>query len=245
MAELTRIAMWSPPRTISTALMRSWENRPDTVVVDEPLYAFYLAHTTVSHPGRDEVIASQPAQWRTVVEQLTTGYPNGSGEGAAGLAIFYQKHMAHHLLPSVDRSGLKPLRHAYLIRDPRELLASYAKVRSQPDLDDLGLRQQAEIFAAFGGPVVDSRDILDDPERALRALCEALAVPFDAAMLSWPPGPRASDGVWAPYWYDSVWRSTGFMPYRPPDEPLPPRLAPLLRRCLPYYEQMRARRIRP
>jgi Sulfotransferase domain len=242
MAEVTRIAMWSPPRTISTALMRSWENRADTVVVDEPLYAFYLAHTTVSHPGRDEVIASQPAQWRTVIEQLTTAPVGG---GADGPVIFYQKHMAHHLLPSVDRAMLKPLRHAFLIRDPRALLASYAKVRAQPELSDLGLRQQVEIFAAFGGPVVDARDILDNPGAALRALCEALGVPFDPAMLSWPPGPRPSDGVWARYWYDSVWRSTGFMPYRPPAGPLPPRLTPLLNRCMPYYAQMRAHRIRP
>jgi Sulfotransferase domain len=237
--------MWSPPRTISTALMRSWENRPDTVVVDEPLYAFYLAHTTVSHPGRDQVIASQPTQWRRVVERLTTGPVPAAGDGAGRAVIFYQKHMAHHLLPSVDRSTLKPLRHAFLIRAPDELLASYAKVRAAPDLDDLGLRQQVEIFATFGGPVVDSRDILQSPEATLRALCEALGVPFDEAMLSWPPGPRASDGVWAPYWYDSARRSTGFMPYRPPAEPLPPRLAPLLRRCMPYYAQLHARRIRP
>ncbi len=239
MAEVTRIAMWSPPRTISTALMRSWENRPDTVVADEPLYAFYLANTTVSHPGRDAVIASQPTQWRAVVDGLTTAPVAGDP------AIFYQKHMAHHLLPSVDRSALKPLRHAFLIRDPREILTSYAKVRSQPDLDDLGLRQQVEIFQAFGGPVVDSRDILDHPERTLRALCEALDIPFDEAMLSWPPGPRASDGVWARYWYDSVWRSTGFMRYRPPTGPLPPPLAPLASRCMPFYAQMRAQRITP
>ncbi len=231
--------MWSPPRTISTALMRSWENRADTVVVDEPLYAFYLANGTASHPGRDEVIASQPTRWPVVVEQLTRG------PVAAGRTIFYQKHMAHHLLPSVDRSALKPLRHAFLIRDPRELLASYAKVRSQPSLDDLGLRQQVEIFHTFGGPVVDARDILQHPERVLRDLCEALDVPFDAAMLSWPSGPRASDGVWARYWYESVWRSTGFMPYRPPAEPLPSRLAALLGRCMPFYAEMHAERIKP
>jgi Sulfotransferase domain len=237
--------MWSPPRTISTALMRSWENRADTVVVDEPLYAFYLANTMVSHPGRDEVIASQPTRWRTVVEELTTAPVHESTGRAGGHTIFYQKHMAHHLLPSVDRSTLEPLRHAFLIRDPREILTSYAKVRSQPDLDDLGLRQQVEIFQAFGGPVVDSRDILDRPERALRALCEALEVPFDRAMLSWPPGPRASDGVWARYWYESVWRSTGFRPYQPSGEALPPRLAPLLARCMPFYAQLRAQRIVP
>ncbi len=237
MAGVTRIAMWSPPRTISTALMRAWENRADTVVVDEPLYAFYLANSAACHPGRDEIIASQPTRWRTVLDALT-GAPL-----PAGRSIFYQKHMAHHLLASVDRAALRPLRHAFLIRDPRELLASYAKVRAEPSLDDLGLRQQVEIFEEFGGPVVDARDILDRPEPMLRALCAALDVPFDAAMLSWPPGPRGSDGVWARHWYGSVWRSTGFRPYRPPAAPLPTHLGPLLERCLPCYATMRARRL--
>lgn len=163
----------------------------------------------------------------------------------AGRAIYYQKHMAHHLLPAVDRAALRPLRHAFLIREPSELLASYAKVRSEPSLDDLGLRQQVAIFRAFGGPVVDARDILDQPEPMLRALCAALDVPFDEAMLSWPPGPRRSDGVWAPHWYQSVWQSTGFRPYRPPRDPLPARLAPLARRCQPFYAELRAHRITP
>ena len=133
--------------------------------------------------------------------------------------------MTHHLLPEVDRAALAPFRHAHLIRDPRELLASYARVRTEPTLADLGLAQQAEIFETFGGPVVDSRDLLADPEGILRALCQALGVPFDARMLAWPPGPRDTDGVWAPYWYDSVRSSTGFTPYRPPAEPAarPPR----------------------
>lgn len=234
---VTRIAMWSPPRTISTALMRAWGNRPDTVVVDEPLYAFYLANTRVHHPGRAEVIASQPTDWRTVVERLATA-PLPPGK-----TICYQKHMAHHLLAQVDRGALRPLRHAFLIRDPRELLASYAKVRSQPDLDDLGLRQQVEIFAEFGGPVVDARDILQRPGATLRALCEALEVPFADAMLCWPPGPRQTDGVWGRYWYERVWRSTGFMPYSPAAEPLPAPLEPLLKACEPFYATMHARRL--
>jgi hypothetical protein len=239
MAEVVRIAMWSGPRTISTALMRAWENRRDTVVVDEPLYAFYLSHTTVDHPGRAEIIASQPADWRTVLHRLTRE------PLTAGRTIFYQKHMTHHLLPSVDRAQLRPLRHAFLIRSPPELLASYARVRATPTLDDLGMRQQAEIFRAFGGPVVDARDILERPEPVLRALCAALGVPFEEAMLSWPPGPRDTDGVWAPYWYDSVWRSTGFGPYRPPSQPLAPHLVPLLKECQRCYDELAAHRIAP
>ena len=201
--------MWSGPRTVSTALMRAWENRPDTVVADEPLYAFYLDRTGIAHPGRDEVIASQPTGWQTVIRQLTTAPLPG------GRTVFYGKHMTHHLLPEVDRDALAPLRHAFLIRDPRELLASYARVRATPTLDDLGIWQQAEIFDRFGGPVIDSRDLLEDPEAVLRGLCAALGVPFTAAMLSWPPGPRETDGVWAPHWYDSVWRFDRLRPVPP------------------------------
>jgi hypothetical protein len=232
-----RIAMWSGPRTVSTALMRAWENRPDTVVTDEPLYAFYLDRTGIDHPGREEVIASQPTDWQVVLAGLT------SAPLPPGVSISYAKHMTHHLLPEVDRGALAPLRHAHLIRDPRELLASYARVRTEPDLDDLGLRQQAEIFEAFGGPVVDSRDLLTDPKGILRALCQALDVPFDGGMLSWPPGPRDSDGVWAPYWYASVHASTGFAAYRPASKPLPARLEPLADRCLPYYQRLHQYRI--
>ena len=232
-----RIAMWSGPRTVSTALMRAWENRPDTVVCDEPLYAFYLERTGIDHPGRDAVIASQPTDWRVVLAGLT------SGPLPLGATISYAKHMTHHLLPEVDRAALAPLRHAHLIRDPRELLASYARVRAGPDLDDLGLRQQAEIFERFGGPVVDSRDLLTDPEGILRALCLALAVPFDGRMLSWRAGPRDSDGVWAPYWYDSVLTSTGFASYRPPADPLPARLEPLAEYCMPYFLRLHQYRI--
>jgi hypothetical protein len=227
--------MWSGPRTVSTALMRAWENRPDTVVTDEPLYAFYLTATGLDHPGRDEVIASQPQDWRVVLRELT------AGPLPPGVTIYYQKHMTHHLLPSVDRSALAGLRHAFLIRDPRSLLASYARVRSAPTLADLGLRQQAEIFEEFGGPVLEAADLLAAPEPALRVLCAALGVPFSAAMLSWPPGPRASDGVWAPYWYDNVRRSTGFAPVTGPVPPpgLDPALEPLLDECMPYYEKLR------
>lgn len=230
--------MWSGPRTVSTALMRSWENRPDTMVADEPLYAFYLKRTGCDHPARDLVIASQPVQWQLVLNALT------SDPLPEGIAIGYAKMMTHHLLPEVDRAALAPFTHAHLIRDPAELLASYAKVRTEPTLDDLGIRQQAEIFEAFGGPVLDSGDLLADPGGMLRALCGALGVPFDDHMLSWPAGPRDSDGVWAPHWYASVIASTGFAPPRPRAEPLPARLEPLAEQCLPYFERLHTYRLR-
>jgi Sulfotransferase domain len=239
-AAVTRVAMWSGPRTVSTALMRSFSNRPDTMVVDEPLYAFYLARTSIDHPARAEIIASMPADWPTVLTSLVQApLPDG-------ISVYYQKHMTHHLLPEVDRSALAGLRHAFLIRDPRQLLASYARVRSAPVLADLGLAQQAKIFATFGGPVIDSADVLRYPRAALEALCDALEIGFDPAMLSWAAGPRPTDGVWAPYWYDAVWRSTGFGPYREPDKhDLPPELDGLAAQCLPFYEELAAHRLRP
>ena len=230
--------MWSGPRTISTALMRAWENRADTVVSDEPLYGFYLARTGIDHPGRSEVISSMPSEWPAVLTQLT------ADPLPAGHTIYYQKHMTHHLLPEVDRGAMSALRHAFLIRDPRRLLASYARVRSTPVLADLGLAQQAEIFSRFGGPVIDSADILRQPRAALAALCDALGVPFDPAMLSWPAGPRDTDGVWARYWYDSVHASTGFRPYQEPEPAeLPAALEPLAAECQPYYDVLAARRL--
>jgi hypothetical protein len=204
MTDVARIAMWSGPRTLSTALMRAFENRPDTVVIDEPLYGFYLDRTQISHPGREEILRSMPLDAAAVIEHLT------SEVLPPGKTVFYQKHMTHHLLPEVDRGALGRLRHAFLIREPRRLLASYAKVRATPTLADLGLAQQVEIFRMFGGPVIDAADLAARPGAALTALCEALGIPFDPAMLAWPAGPRPTDGVWAKYWYARVWRSTGF-----------------------------------
>jgi len=251
MAEIARIAMWSGPRTLSTALMRAFENRPDTVVIDEPLYGYYLARTGISHPGRDEILRSMPTSWPEVIQHLT------SGQLPAGKTVFYQKHMTHHLLPAIDRATLAGLRHAFLIRDPRRLLASYAKVRDTPTLADLGLAQQVEIFRLFGGPVIDAADLAARPRATLEALCDALQIPFDSAMLNWPPGPRPTDGVWAKHWYAGVWGSTGFAASQGagPDaspEPtpganagsgsgaadLPPGLGPLAEQCRPFYAEL-------
>jgi hypothetical protein len=233
-----RIAMWSGPRNLSTALMRSFGNRADCTPVDEPLYAAYLAETGLDHPGRDEVIASQPTDWRVVCAELT--------DGPVPTPLQYQKHMTHHLLPSIDRSALGGLQHAFLVRDPERVLTSYAKVREEPTLEDLGLPQQAELFERYGGPVVDAADVLRDPAATLGLLCAALGIEFDEAMLAWPAGPRDTDGVWAPHWYAGVEASTGFAPYSPGSgDPLPDRLRPLLERCRPYYDALAAYSLRP
>ena len=208
-----RIAMWSGPRTVSTALMRAWENRPDTVVVDEPLYAFYLSATGLDHPGAGRG-DRQPAG-------CLAGGAVVAGRRSAACRGDDLLRQAHDAPPAAVGGScrVRAVRHAFLIRDPRSLLASYARVRSEPTLADLGLRQQAEIFEEFGGPVIDSADVLAAPEDALRALCSALGVPFSAAMLSWPAGPRPSDGVWAPHWYDERLAVDRF---RPGQRPVPP-----------------------
>ncbi len=183
------------------------------------------------------MLGRQSTDWRAVADALTHGpLPDAT-------AVHYQKHMAHHLLPEVERSALSGLSHAFLIRDPAEVLISYAKVRGEPTLDDLGLVQQVELYERFGGPVIDARDVLMRPEATLRALCAALDVEFDSDMLAWPPGERATDGVWGKHWYEALWRSTGFTAYRPPAHDLPERLRPLFRRCLPYYDRMAAHRL--
>ena len=240
--EPLRIAMWSGPRSISTALMRSWGNRSDTFVCDEPLYAHYLARTGKDHPGVDEVLASQEQDWRKVVSWLTGPVPDGK-------AIFYQKHMAHHLLPGIDRGWLADVTNCFLIRDPREMLTSLAHKLDDPVLEDTGLPQQVEIFEQVREregrvpPVIDSKDVLTDPEGVLDALCRALGVPFTRDMLCWPPGRRETDGVWAKYWYESVEASTGFAPYRPKPDPVPDRLKGLHERCVEYYRLLAAHRL--
>lgn len=235
--EAVRVAMWSGPRNISTAMMRSFGARADTLVVDEPLYAHYLAVTGLDHPGRDQILASQPTSWREVADALTSPLP-------AGVGVCYQKHMTHHLLPDVGREWLGALAHAYLIRDPAHVIASYAKVRGEPTLDDIGLTRQREIFERYGGPVVDAADVLSDPPGMLRALCGALGLSWDPAMLAWPPGSRATDGVWAPYWYASVEASTGFAPHRSTPPAVPDRLAPLVAAARPHYEALARHRLR-
>ncbi|MEO6064813.1 MAG: hypothetical protein ABIP49_03395 [Lysobacterales bacterium] len=242
--EPVRIAMWSGPRNISTAMMRAWENRRDCEVSDEPLYAHYLAHTRLDHPARDEVIAAGDTDWRRVVESLT------SGRAPGGAAVWYQKHMTHHLLPHIDHDWIAGLRNVLLIRNPREVVASYLRSRASVTPDDIGLPQQAALYdelAATGDPppVLDAGDFLRAPEAHLRALCEWLDVPFSARMLHWPKGRRASDGIWAPHWYAHVWDSTGFEAPPTREITLSAEAADVAETCRPHFERLHALRIRP
>lgn len=247
MALPLRIAMWSGPRNISTALMRSWENRPDTVVCDEPLYAHYLEYSGVDHPGADEVVARSVTSWRKAVAFLTGPFPER--EDGVEPTIFYQKHMAHHLVPVIGSDWLEGFAHALLIRDPREMLLSLAKITPEIRIEETGLPQQVQLFEAIeretglAPPVIDARDVLENPRGMLQKLCEAFDVPFLEEMLSWPPGPRSTDGIWAKYWYADVEQSTGFAAWTPREGELSPALEEILEQCREPYERLHAERI--
>ena len=233
--------MWSGPRNISTAMMRAWENRDDCAVSDEPLYAHYLAQTGFDHPGREEVIADGETDWRKVVAALTGPVPEDR-------PVWYQKHMTHHLLPHIDHGWIGQLRNVLLIRDPREVVASYVKSRASVTAQDIGLPQQVALYEELSAsgeppPVIDSGDFLRAPEAHLRALCAWLGIAFTPRMLHWPRGPRASDGIWAPHWYAHVWESTGFEAPAPREIELSGAAAEVAEECRPHYERLYALRM--
>jgi len=237
------IAMWSGPRNISTAMMRAWENRPDTFVCDEPLYAHYLRETGIDHPGREEVVASQDNDWQRVVGWLTGDVPGGK-------TIFYQKHMAHHLLPDIGRDWIRKVTNAFLIREPAAMLTSLLRVTPGASIDDTGLPQQWEVFERVREEtgevpaVIDARDVLENPRGILTSLCASVNVPFRDEMLSWEPGRRKTDGVWAKYWYDKVEQSTGFSAYAPKSADVPAEKQPVLDQCIHYYQKLYGHRLR-
>ncbi len=250
-ARSVRIAMWSGPRNISTAMMRAFENRPDTLVWDEPFYAAELAASGRDHPMREAVIAAGPTDPAAVVARLIGPLADPEKPDAS---VFYQKHMTHHMLPQFPRDwiGHPEVVSAFLIRAPERVLASYAQKWSDVSLEEIGVPQQAEIFDAVADrlglapPVIDTADILDNPRGVLSALCRACGIPFSDAMLAWPQGPRPSDGVWAPAWYDTVWASTGFAP--PDRRPLPRLdgdLARIADAARPVYERLARHRLAP
>ena len=239
-----RIAMWSGPRNISTAMMRAFGQRADCAVSDEPFYAAYLAATGLDHPMRAEVIASQPRDWRDVAVAMAGPVPGGR-------ALWYQKHMTQHMLPEFGRDWIDGVANAFLIRAPEAVLASYAQKRGDFTLEEIGLPAQVDLFERAAQrlgkapPVISGADVLADPRRALGALCRALGVAFDPAMLSWPPGRRDTDGVWAPAWYGAVEQSTGFGPPQREVgfEDLPDGLKRIAEAARPYYERLERHRL--
>ena len=240
-SRVQRIAMWSGPRNISTALMRSFENRGDCFVSDEPFYACYLATTGLQHPGLAEILRHHETDWDRVVQHLTGPTPEGQ-------SVWYQKQMAHHMLPGHDREWMyrDDFQHVFLIRAPQQMLLSLSKVLGQVDVAQTGLPQQVELFRSIEQRtgrrplVLDSRDVLADPAVAMQQLCERLGLDFRPSMLSWPTGPRSTDGIWAPHWYSRVYETTGFAADVVRDEPLPDHCVAILSECEALYAQLAA-----
>lgn len=239
MTHTKRIAMWSGPRNLSTALMYSFAQREDCEVWDEPFYAAYLASTGLQHPLAGQIIAAGQTDPNRVSHKCARSKPNGCD-------VFYQKHMTQHMINGFDRNWLSEVTNVFLIRHPARVLASYDKKRSNPTLSDIGFKQQFELIELVmrntGSPpiVVDSFDIRQNPAGVLQALCLAIGIEFDPSMLSWPKGGNANDGVWAAHWYESVWGSCGFSG----SEGAVPEVAEHLAHCLDeamlLYEQMAA-----
>ena len=232
--DVSRICLWSGPRNISTALMYSFAQRSDTRVVDEPLYGHYLRVSGVEHPGRKEVLAAMETDGEKVVREVVLG--------PADRPVLFMKQMAHHLV-KLDRDFLSRTVNILLIRNPRDVLMSLVHQIPQPRLADTGIGMQSELYDELRSlgqdpPVVDSRELLLDPRAVLVELLGRLGLPFEEAMLAWPPGVRPEDGVWAPHWYANVHRSTGFAPYRPRTSPFPGHLSTLLEECIPHYERL-------
>ena len=233
---MMRIAMWSGPRNLSTAMMYAFGNRPDFAVWDEPFYAPYLAKTGYDHPIAAEIIAAHESNPEKVAERCLDTIP-------AQKPHFYMKHMPHHMIDGFPTVWAKECVNIHLIRHPARVIASYGVKRSDITDDDIGFRQQAELFDQIGGVVIDSADIRQDPENMLKKLCAAIYLPFDPAMLSWSAGPRADDGIWAAHWYNAVHKSTGFAGAEGELPILTGRDVNLLENALPYYEKMAAHKI--
>ncbi len=230
--------MWSGPRNISTAMMRAWGNRPDTIVCDEPFYAHYLQQTEYTHhPVHAEIVAHHECDWRRVVDWLTGPLPESK-------SIFYQKQMAHHILPDIELEWTDQMTNVFLIRDPREMLLSLLKHLPNPTIEETGLPRQVELFARHqqrtGRPpaVLDARDVLLDPHGMLEQLCERIGVPYTSEMLVWKSGLHETDGIWGRHWYGNVIETTGFGGYQPKMGDVPEEHRPLLAACQPLYDRL-------
>lgn len=229
--------MWSGPRNLSTAMMRSFENRPDCAVWDEPFFAPFLMATGGKNPMWEETLIAHETDPNIVAKQCLE--PPSSGE-----PIYFQKQMPNHVVEGFPREWMRQCRHFFLLRDPAAVIASYAKGRAKFTIQDIGFLEQVDLYdeicawADERPAIVLSNDILSNPEAYLRAICKSVDIPFDKAMLSWPAGPRDSDGVWAPHWYESVMSSTGFGPPRTENLIVPDAYADMLEQCRPAYERL-------
>ena len=229
----TPICLWSGPRNLSTALMYSFAQRDDIRVIDEPLYGHYLRVSGADHPGGQAVMDAMNCDGDAVMRELIDQQTHDSTKRR------FIKHMAHHLV-GLDLGFLRQSCNLFLIRDPKEMLPSLTVQVPHAKLADTGMKRQWELYSELLSEgqrpaILDSRELLLDPEGVLRQLCDHLGHVFTADMLRWPAGPRAEDGVWAPHWYHAVHQSTGFAAYRPKTD-FPAHLEPLLVECQPWYD---------
>ena len=225
-----KIAVWSGPRNFSTAMMYAFGNRADFTAMDEPFYAPYLAKSGLDHPMTAEILATHEVDPEKVALTCANEGPKPHK---------YMKHMPHHMLDGFSLGWTKDCVNIHLIRHPARVIASYAAKRENPTLDDIGFHQQAALYGRIGGIVIDSFDIRQDPEVALKDFCSQIDLPFDPAMLGWPAGPKAFDGVWASHWYGAVHQSTGFAGAEGPLPDLEGAAADLLEAALPHYEKLK------
>jgi hypothetical protein len=238
------IAMWSGPRNLSTAMMRSFGSRSDTFVSDEPFYGCFLKDSGADHPMRDQVIEAMDCGWQSVMASLREFPPGGE-------PVWYQKHMWHHMVGPIGYEDFGGFIHAFLIREPERMIASYLRKREVAEFEDFGLERQAEFFEreadrlGHAPPVIDANDVLSDPEGMLSRLCEGLGIPWERSMLSWETGRRDTDGPWAPHWYAAVEASCGFGPPETAAVELPDEARRLADRCRPLYQRLAVHRLRP
>ena len=236
------ITMWSGPRNVSTALMRSFENRSDCFVSDEPFYSYFLHRTGLEHPLRDEIIKSGLVDYKKIIKYITGTIPSSK-------KIWYQKHMAHHILPEVDMNWIKNMRNCLLVRHPSDVILSYIKKNEINSIQQLGYLQQVEIYEMLYQElgtypvVIDTQDLLQEPKKMLIKVCENLRIKFDEKMLSWPSGSRETDGIWGKHWYKQVEASTSFNPYVKTNRIIPPKYQVIYDECMKQYNFLYQNRI--
>ena len=227
--------MWSGPRNLSTALMRSFENRNDTKVIDEPFYAYYLKKTQLDHPMKSEIINYYPTSQMQILKQITFQTQNNQ--------IFYQKHMTHHIIKNTRLDWLNKGYNCFLIRHPAKVINSYIKKNNLLSIDDIGFKKQFEIFNMIKKDkikylVVNADTILQDPLKTLKKLCKILKIRFTKKMLSWPTGKRSSDGIWSTVWYKNVELSNTFSKYKKEKYYIPKKYNDIYEESLKYYNEM-------
>ena len=231
-----RIACWSGPRNISTALMRSWSSRNDSFVSDEPFYAYYLRKLQLKHPMYKEIIGYYPNTYDDVVTSLTSEIPNDKEH-------WYQKHMAHHLIDLDNIHWIKKFENCILIRHPKDVIRSYIKKNRLIHVDELGYPQQYKIMKYLDSIgkkfiVIDSNILLSNPEKILSQWCSSINLEFDISMLKWQKGNHSQDGIWWKHWYDNVITTTHFQKFSANQDELDKKYQSIYDEALDYYNKL-------